>query len=44
MQTPDIRRLLRNRYPEKDLFTVIRDSTGSVDHRTTDIPVRTVSQ
>ena len=28
MQTDEIRRLLRNRYSEKDLFTVIRNYTN----------------
>jgi len=28
MQTDELRRLLRNRYAEKDLFTVIRNYTN----------------
>jgi len=40
LQTQDIRRLIRNRYAEKDLFTVIRDFPQGLDHRTTDINVR----
>ena len=43
MQTDDIRRLIRNRYAEKDLFTAIRDYNSGVQHRTTGISVRTVS-
>ena len=40
VQTPDVRRLIRNRYPEKDLYTVIRDVPQGLDR----INVRTVSE
>lgn len=44
LQTQEIRRLIRNRYAEKDLYTVIRDFPQGLDHRTTDINVRSVSK
>ena len=44
MQTDEIRRLLRNRYAEKNLFTVIRNYTSGTNNPTTDILVRSVSK
>ncbi|CAF1147895.1 unnamed protein product [Adineta steineri] len=35
IQTDEIRQLIKNRYPEKDLFTVIQDYNGSSNNRTT---------
>ncbi|CAF1083648.1 unnamed protein product [Adineta steineri] len=35
IQTDEIRQLIKNRYPEKDLFTVIQDYNGSNNNRTT---------
>ena len=43
MQTDEVRRLIRNRYAEKDLFTVIRNYTSVIGQRTPDITVRSVS-
>jgi hypothetical protein len=43
IQTDEIRRLLRNRYAEKDLYTVIRNYTNGTNNRTTEIIVRSVS-
>jgi hypothetical protein len=40
IQTDEIRRLLRNRYVEKDLYTVIRNYTNGTNDRTTEITVR----
>ncbi|CAF3952566.1 unnamed protein product [Rotaria sp. Silwood2] len=40
MQTDEIRRLLRSRYAEKDLYTVIRDYGNATNNRTTEIIVR----
>ncbi|CAF4371134.1 unnamed protein product, partial [Adineta steineri] len=34
IQTDEIRQLIKNRYPEKDLFTVIQDYNGSNNNRT----------
>lgn len=44
MQTDETRRLLRNRYAEKDLFTVVRNYIGGTNNRTTEIIVRSVSR
>ncbi|CAF3466732.1 unnamed protein product [Rotaria socialis] len=40
IQTDEIRRLLRSRYPEKDLYTVIRNYGSSTNNRAMDIVVR----
>ncbi|CAF3512014.1 unnamed protein product [Adineta steineri] len=40
MQTDEMRRLLRNRYAEKNLFTVIRNYTNGTNNRTTEMNVR----
>lgn len=37
-----MRRLLRSRYAEKDLFTVIRNYESGTNNRTTDVSVRSV--
>ncbi|CAF0817065.1 unnamed protein product [Adineta steineri] len=34
IQTDEIRQLIKNRYPEKDLYTVIQDYNGSNNNRT----------
>ncbi|CAF1177190.1 unnamed protein product [Adineta ricciae] len=41
MQTDEIRRLLRNNYAERDLFTVIRNYPNPTNNRTSEISVRT---